>query len=61
MEDIKKNKNNNINLFIGPEGGFLSDELFLAEQNSFLIMNLGSTILRAETAAIVSSFLINNY
>lgn len=61
VKEIKKGKNININLFIGPEGGFLSDELFLAQQNGFLIMNLGSTILRAETAAIVSSFLINNY
>ena len=60
MKEIKKNEIDNINLFIGPEGGFLSDELFLAEQNGFLIMNLGSTILRAETAAIVSSFLLNN-
>jgi len=47
-------------LFIGPEGGFLTDEIFLAEQNGFLIMNLSSAILRAETAAIVAAFTIIN-
>lgn len=61
LKIIEKEKNKNINIFIGPEGGFLGDEIFLAEQNGFLIMNLGSTILRAETAAIVSSFILNNF
>ena len=60
LKDIK-NINKKINLFIGPEGGFLTDEVFLAEQNGFLVMNLGSSILRAETAAIVSSFMLNNF
>ncbi len=57
---ISQNKNLKINLFIGPEGGFLTDEIFLAEQNGFLIMNLSSAILRAETAAIVAAFTIIN-
>lgn len=57
---ISKKKGVKINLFIGPEGGFLTDEIFLAEQNGFLIMNLSSAILRAETAAIVASFAIVN-
>ncbi len=61
VKKIKKDKVKNVNIFIGPEGGFLTDELFLAEQNGFLIMNLGSGILRAETAAIVSSFVLNNF
>ena len=60
LKDIK-NIHKKINLFIGPEGGFLTDEVFLAEQNGFLVMNLGSSILRAETAAIVSSFMLNNF
>lgn len=61
MEMLKNKKDLKINLFIGPEGGFLSDEIFLAEKNGFLIMNLGSDILRAETAAIVAAFTMLNY
>lgn len=61
VKKIKKDKVANVNIFIGPEGGFLADELFLAEQNGFLIMNLGSGILRAETAAIAASFVLNNF
>jgi 16S rRNA (uracil1498-N3)-methyltransferase len=44
-------------LFIGPEGGFTVRELELAQKNDFKIFNLGKLTLRAETAAIVSSFL----
>jgi len=61
MEMLKNKKDLKINLFIGPEGGFLSDEIFLAEKNGFLIMNLGQGILRAETAAIVAAFTMLNY
>ncbi len=60
LAKINKNKDLTINLFIGPEGGFLTDEIFLAEQNGFLVMNLNSAILRAETAAIVASFIVSN-
>lgn len=60
MKELKDRKIEKINLFIGPEGGLLSDELFLAEKNGFEIVNLGSTMLRAETASIVSSFIFNN-
>lgn len=60
MKELKDRKIEKINLFIGPEGGFLSDELFLAEKNGFEIVNLGSAMLRAETASIVSSFIFNN-
>lgn len=51
-QDIKSN----INIFIGPEGGWTEKEegLFesLALENKINILNLGPTILRAETAAI---------
>lgn len=42
-------------LFIGPEGGFEKDELNNILQNNFKAVSLGSTILRAETAAIVGA------
>lgn len=45
-------------LFIGPEGGFLPEEIELAKQNDIQIISLGKRILRAETAAIVASGLI---
>ncbi|MCI0469002.1 MAG: 16S rRNA (uracil(1498)-N(3))-methyltransferase [Nitrospirae bacterium] len=43
---------------IGPEGGFTYDEVRLAEKSGLIRTTLGSRILRAETAAIVSTALI---
>jgi 16S rRNA (uracil1498-N3)-methyltransferase len=48
-----------INVFIGPEGGWSEKEINLAKENGFLIANLGNFILRAETAAICSTFFIH--
>jgi 16S rRNA (uracil1498-N3)-methyltransferase len=41
-----------IALFIGPEGGFASEEIELARQSGARLVTLGPRILRAETAAI---------
>jgi len=61
---INKNKverfKNVVNL-IGPEGGLSSQEKRLLMQNDFYPISLGKNILRTETAAIVSSFLIKSY
>jgi len=57
---LVNNKNLNINLFIGPEGGFLDQEINLARSFSFQTISLGSRILRAETAAVVSCGIIAN-
>lgn len=43
-------------LFIGPEGGFTSEEIVYAKDGGAHIANLGTTILRGETAAIVASY-----
>ena len=48
-----------INVFIGPEGGWSEKEINLAKENGFLIANLGNFTLRAETAAICSTFFIH--
>jgi 16S rRNA (uracil1498-N3)-methyltransferase len=48
-----------INVFIGPEGGWSEKEINLAKENGFLITNLGNFTLRAETAAICSTFFIH--
>ncbi|NJN53351.1 MAG: RsmE family RNA methyltransferase [Anaerolineae bacterium] len=47
-----------IALFIGPEGGFASEEIKMARQYNVQPVTLGKRILRAETAAIVVPFLL---
>ena len=51
---ILKSSEIGITLLIGPEGGFHSDELNLAQAKNFIPINLGSNILRSETAAVVA-------
>jgi 16S rRNA (uracil1498-N3)-methyltransferase len=48
-----------ISIYIGPEGDFTEEEIILARQNKIEPINLGSNILRAETAAIAAVALIN--
>ncbi|MDR1782098.1 MAG: 16S rRNA (uracil(1498)-N(3))-methyltransferase [Bacilli bacterium] len=66
-----ENNNNNINItdleymqdtmiVIGPEGGFSKEEINLLEDNNFNNVNLKKSILRCETAAIVSCGIIAN-
>jgi len=58
MHFFQKNKNDaRINIFVGPEGGWDVDELKAAQESGFHILSLGSRTLRAETAAIVGTFL----
>ncbi len=59
-KDIKEKSGNKIGIFIGPEGGWTEEELNLAKENGCKIANLGKLVLRAETAAIVASFLAEN-
>ncbi len=47
-------KGSTTHLFIGPEGGYESEEINLAQANGFVAVSLGSRILRAETASIAS-------
>ncbi len=46
-----------IDLFVGPEGGFTDEEVALAKEHGCVIGTLGELVLRAETAAIVATFL----
>ena len=47
----------NINLFVGPEGGFSGSEVDMAKENNFKIISISRRVLRAETAAVAGSFL----
>jgi 16S rRNA (uracil1498-N3)-methyltransferase len=45
-------------LWIGPEGGWSEQELELSHQLGMRVVSLGSLVMRAETAAIVASYLV---
>jgi 16S rRNA (uracil1498-N3)-methyltransferase len=45
-------------LAVGPEGGWTEDELVLFAQAGWISASLGSTILRAETAAIAATAIV---
>jgi 16S rRNA (uracil1498-N3)-methyltransferase len=49
-----------LGVFIGPEGGWSEAELALAKERYLPVCNLGSSILRGETAAIIASYLAVN-
>jgi 16S rRNA (uracil1498-N3)-methyltransferase len=52
-------QNKNISIFIGPEGGFTEIEVEMFKKNGFYILSLGKNILRSETAAILSVYLVH--
>ena len=47
-----------LGLFIGPEGGFSPEEMYLAECNGMVPVTLGKRILRTETAGLVALALL---
>jgi 16S rRNA (uracil1498-N3)-methyltransferase len=47
-----------IGLFVGPEGGWDPDEVAQAKRAGFTSASLGKLVLRAETAAVVGSYLL---
>ena len=58
-EVFKENSlNGEVSAFIGPEGGWTERELSLARSNGLSIVSLGKLTLRAETAAIIASYLL---
>jgi 16S rRNA (uracil1498-N3)-methyltransferase len=59
--EVLKEKNNSIiNIWIGPEGGWIPEEIHKAKSAGFKIASLGKNILRGETAAIIATYLISN-
>lgn len=59
FDNVAVQKFKSVGLFIGPEGGWLPEELDKMKQNKFVFAGLGKNVLRAETAAIVATFLTN--
>jgi 16S rRNA (uracil1498-N3)-methyltransferase len=49
-----RTKTDFIYLAIGPEGGFSEEELLMAQEKGFEKLQLGKSILRTETAAVVA-------
>jgi 16S rRNA (uracil1498-N3)-methyltransferase len=47
-----------LNIFIGPEGGFTSNEIAVARQHGIMPVTLGPRILRADTAGLVAAAII---
>jgi 16S rRNA (uracil1498-N3)-methyltransferase len=54
LKEVLNKKANNIALFIGPEGGFSTEEARLAQQAGIKLVTLGKRILRAETAGLAA-------
>ncbi len=50
-----------IGVFVGPEGGWSFEETARAKEARMNIVSLGTLVLRAETAAIVASFLVRQF
>ena len=51
---------NSLTAIVGPEGGWNDEELDLARQTGWRIVTLGGRVLRAETAAIAVTVLLQN-
>jgi len=59
--DIKSKTDHSLNsimVMLGPEGGFTEPEIEMARQSGFVTAGLGPRILRAETATLVASTLV---
>jgi 16S rRNA (uracil1498-N3)-methyltransferase len=58
LQDAIQEGTDEILLAVGPEGGWTEDELQLFQQAGWVSASLGSTILRAETAAIAATAIV---
>ncbi|MCI0473480.1 MAG: 16S rRNA (uracil(1498)-N(3))-methyltransferase [Ignavibacteria bacterium] len=54
-------QNKQVNIFVGPEGGFAINESEMLIKNNWKPCSLGPRKFRAETAAIIGTFEILNY
>lgn len=56
--DLINFSSSRLSVFIGPVGGFSENEINLSKSFGVNIVNLGETVLKSDTAAIISSALI---
>jgi 16S rRNA (uracil1498-N3)-methyltransferase len=54
LKPLARQPSPNLNIFIGPEGGFTTEEASAAESAGVLPVTLGPRTLRAETAAVAA-------
>lgn len=54
-KDNERKPQVSFSLFVGPEGGFTTDEIYLAAQYGIQPVGLGPRVLRAETAGLVAA------
>ena len=54
VEHAAEKNRNNIAIFIGPEGGFTEDEIFIALRHGWKRVTLGPRILRTETVGMAA-------
>jgi len=54
LRDVIQSSDSQIFLAVGPEGGWVEEELKLFRESEWISASLGPTILRAETAAIAA-------
>lgn len=61
FNELKQDKTNNkeVNIIIGPEGGFDIEEINYAKQNNVHLLSLGNRILRVETATLTALSYLN--
>ncbi|RME69447.1 MAG: 16S rRNA (uracil(1498)-N(3))-methyltransferase [Nitrospirae bacterium] len=57
-EEWPKEKVSEAYILVGPEGGFSPDEQTLAKEYGFVTIRIGPRVLRAETASVVGSALV---
>lgn len=61
LADLKVEKDSEIIVAVGAEGGWEDSEIERAREKDFQIVTLGGRVLRAETAAIVVCALLQNH
>ena len=61
LDDLDKLNGKEVNVLVGPEGGFSEKEVEIANLFNFKNISLGKRILRSETAAIALLSLFNFY
>ena len=60
LKPLTASKQKSLILLIGPEGGFSTEEVKLAEKYGFQQVSFGNSILRMETACIAGSAILRN-